>query len=98
MLYFTTQPRPKLCRGLLGPFFLVFDGFHLHLIGKHLLAGQDMLPLDVAVHHQDHRLVIGHIPDQCRQFGDAQSLAGGLAAVSADDLVAAIPTGADQQR
>ena len=57
-----------------------------------------MLPLDVAVHHQDHRLVVGHVPDQHRQFGDAQCLAGGLAAVSADDLVAAIPTGADQQR
>ena len=57
-----------------------------------------MLPLDVAVHHQDHRLVVGHVPDQHRQFGDAQCLAGGLAAVSADDLVVAIPTGADQQR
>ena len=57
-----------------------------------------MLPLDVAVHHQDHRLVVSHIPDQHRQFGDAQCLAGGLAAVSADDLVAAIPTGAYQQR
>ena len=57
-----------------------------------------MLPLDVAVHHQDHRLVVSHIPDQHRQFGDAQCLAGGLAAVSADDLIAAIPTGADQQR
>ena len=77
---------------------MVCDGFHLHLIGKRLLAGQDMLPLDVAVYHQDHRLIVGHIPDQYRQFCDAQGFAGGLAAVSADDLVAAIPTGADQQR
>ena len=90
---------PDNLSGILAwPTGLPSDGFHLHLIGKRLFAGQDMLPLDVAVHHQDHRLVVGHIPDQYRQFGDAQSLAGSLAAVSADDLVATIPTGPDQQR
>jgi len=35
----------------------------LHFVGKRLFAGQDGLPLQIGVHHCDHRFIIRQFPD-----------------------------------
>ena len=42
---------------------LMLDGIQLHLVGKRLFAGQDGLPLQIGVHHYDHRFIVRQLPD-----------------------------------
>ena len=60
---------------------------HLHLIGKRLLAGEYMLPLQVGVHHGDNRLVVGHVPDDDRHGGQTQRSASSQTPVAGHQLI-----------
>ena len=75
----------------------MLDRLHLHFVRKGFLAGQDMFPLDVAVHQKDDRFIVGHRAHQHRQAGDAQRLAGSFAAMAAHDLIASVRQRAGQQ-
>ena len=46
---------------------MTLNRFHFHLIRLCTLAGQNVLALQIAVHHLNHRLVIVHIADNYRQ-------------------------------
>ena len=68
---------------------LMLDGIQLHLIGKCLFAGQDSLPLQIGVHHCDHRFIVGQLPDDDGHRLDAQHLTRRQSPVAGDQLIAA---------
>ena len=62
----------------------------LHLVGERLFARQDSLPLQVGIHHCDHRFIVGQLPDDDGHRLDAQHLARRQSPVAGDQLVAAV--------
>ena len=62
----------------------------LHLVGKGALAGQDVLALDVAVHHDDGGCVVVQRADDHRHGRKPRQFAAAFAAVSGDQLIAAL--------
>ena len=62
----------------------------LHLVGKRLFAGQDSLPLQIGVHHCDHRFIVRQLPDDDRHRLDAQHLTRCQPPVAGDQLIAAV--------
>ena len=65
----------------------------LHLIRERLFAGQQVLPLLVAVHHDDGGRVVVQLPHHRGQGLQPRQLTGRLAAVAAEQLIAALRPG-----
>ena len=76
----------------------MLDGIQLHLVGKCLFAGQDGLPLQVGIHHCDHRFIVGQLPDDDGHRLDAQHLTRRQSPVAGDQLIAAIGQRSCQRR
>ena len=72
---------------------LVLDRLQLHLIRKGLFAGQQVLPLLVAVYHDDGGRVVVQLPHHRGQGLQPRQLTGRLAAVAAEQLIAALRPG-----
>ena len=67
----------------------MLDGIQLHLVGECLFAGQDSLPLQIGVHHCDHRFIVRQLPDDDRHCLGAQHLTRRQPTMAGDQLVAA---------
>ena len=80
------------------PSTLIFYGFQLHFVGESPLTGQNVLPLQVAVHHVDHRLIVAHVPHNHRQGFQPCQLCRVLAAVPGYDLVTSFRSGPGNER
>ena len=65
-----------------------FDCFQLHFVGESPFAGQDVLTLEIAVHHQYHSSIVRHLPHNNRQGVQPSKFSRILAAVPGDDLIA----------
>ena len=61
-----------------------------HLVGKCLFTGQDSLPLQVGIHHCDHRFIVGQLPDDDGHRLDAQHLTRRQPPVTGDQFIAAV--------
>ena len=73
---------------------LMLDGLILHFQGHSLFAGQNRFTLtEVVIRHSENGLVIRHIADDTGHIAIPGKLAGHLAAVARDDLIAAALTG-----
>ncbi len=84
---------------LTGPSALVLDSLHLLLQRFGFLRGQNLLTVaQVVISHGEDGLVIRHFADDTGHIGKSGQLAGPLAAVSGDDLIAAALTGTHQRR
>ena len=68
----------------------MLDGFQLHAVSKGPLAGQQALPLQIAVHHDDGGLVVVQVPDNDRHGLPSRQFAGPTPPVAGDQLIAAI--------
>ena len=68
----------------------MLDGIQLHLVGERLFAGQDGLPLQIGVHHCDHRFIVRQLPDDDGHRLDAQHLTRRQSPVAGDQLVTAV--------
>ena len=68
----------------------MFDGFQLHLICLCPFTRQDILALEIAVHHDDYRFIIIEVADNDRHGVQACQLTGTFSPVSSDDLIPAI--------
>ena len=77
---------------------LMLDGLILHFQGQGLFAGQNRFTLtEVVIRHSENGLVIRHIADDTGHIAIPGKLAGHLAAVARDDLIAAALTGTHQR-
>ena len=61
-----------------------------HLVGKRLFAGQDSLPLQIGVHHCDHRFIVGQFPDDDGHRFNAKHLTRRQPPVAGDQFIAAV--------
>ena len=76
----------------------MLDGLILHFQGHSLFAGQNRFALtEVVIRHSENGLVIRHIADDTGHIAIPGKLAGHLAAVARDDLIAAALTGTYQR-
>ena len=66
--------------------------------GKIFVDGQDILALDIAVHHEDGGGIVVHLPHDAGHGGKPRQLAAVPAPVSGDDLIAAVLAGTDDSR
>ena len=67
----------------------MLDGLILHFQGHSLFAGQNRFTLtEVVIRHSENGLVIRHIADDTGHIAIPGKLAGHLAAVARDDLIA----------
>ena len=62
-----------------------------HLVCECLFARQDMLSLQIAVHHRDDGFLVRERSYNHRYGADTERAAGGQSAVSGDQLVAVLP-------
>ena len=69
---------------------LVLQSLQFHLVGFGSLAGQDVLPLEVGVHHHDNGGVIVQFPDNDRDGIQSRQFRGMMAPVAGDDLIPAV--------
>ena len=69
---------------------LAADSFQLHFIRLRPFRGQDILPLDVAVHHDDGGSVPVNVADNDGHGGQPRQLTGVFAAVACDQLITAV--------
>ena len=69
---------------------LPFHRIHFHLVRKGLLRRQNMLPLQVAVHHGDNSLLVCQVTDNHRHGVHPQCLARCQPPVAGDQLIAAV--------
>ena len=67
---------------------MIFYRFQLHFVGESPLAGQDILTLEIAIHHEQNSGIIIHLTDDNRQSIQPGKLCSVLAAVPGDDLIA----------
>ena len=72
----------------------MLDGFQLHLVGISPLTWQQALTLKVAVYHDDYGGIIIQTADDNRHCLFLGQLTGPVAAVSGDNLITALWTGA----
>ena len=75
-----------------------FDCFQLHFVGESPLAGQDVLTLEIAIHHEQNCGIIIHVADNDRQGVQSSKLCSVLTAVPGDDLIATLRAWAGDQR
>ena len=94
--------RSELCANLaqsgVGALSLMGQGFHLHAVGKRPLAGENVLSLQVAVHHGNHGGIVVHFPDNGLDIRFAGKLRCPEPAVSGDDFKFAVLRRAYQNR
>ena len=77
----------------------MLDSLILHFQGHSLFAGQNRFTLtEVVIRHSENSLVIRHIADDTGHIAIPGKLAGHLAAVARDDLIAAALAGTHQRR
>lgn len=60
------------------------------MVGKRLFAGQNGLPLQVSIHHCDHRFIVGQLTDDDGHRLDSQHLTRRQPTMAGDQLVAAV--------
>lgn len=70
------------------PGSLAFYGLQLHLICLGSLGGQDVLTLDVGIHHEYDRLIIVQVPDNGGDFLHFQQFGSVPAPVTGYNLIA----------
>ena len=76
----------------------MLDSLILHFQGHGFFAGQNRFTLtEVVIRHSENGLVIRHIADDTGHIAIPGKLAGHLAAVASDDLIAAALTGTYQR-
>ena len=68
----------------------MLQSLQFHLVGFCPLAGQDVLPLEVGVHHHDDGGVIVQFPDNDGDGVQPCQFCGVVAAVAGDDLIPAV--------
>ena len=86
------QPLPKLGRSQIGTLALTLDGIELHFIREGFLGREDMISVEIGIHHCDYRFFVGHITDGRRNLGHTEALIRSKAAVSGYDLKATFVT------
>ena len=69
--------------------------FQLHFVRLRPFHGADGFPLQIAVHHEDHRLVVVKIADDGRYGFQPRKVCGMEPPVSGYHLVSALRCGAD---
>ena len=77
---------------------LPFHRVQLHLIGKRLLRGQDLLPLQVGIHHDDRGFIVGELPHNAGDFRKPRQIRRRFPAVPGHHLIAALRLGSYQGR
>ncbi len=77
-----------------GPSGPPLDSIQFHLIGFSPLAGKNIFPLEVTVHHENNSGVPVQIPDNYRHGVQSCQFAGVFAPVSGHQLIAAALAGA----
>ena len=80
------------------PLSLMLQRLQLHPVCKRFLTGQDLLPLEVGIDHNDGGLVVIQLPHQHRHGGLPCQLAPPLAAVARHQLIAALRSGPHDAR
>ena len=70
------EPFPQWGKSVVTAVALAIQGLQLHLVGKGFFAGQDVLSLQIGIHHGHHCLLVGHFPDNHRHGCKAQPLTG----------------------
>ena len=80
------------------PSSLPFHGIQLQLVGFGFLAGQQILAVDVVVHHKDVRFLVAVIADNDGAGIQPHRFRAVIAPVAGNDLIAAALTGPDDQR
>ena len=90
-----SQLRPNLGRSEVSPFSLMLQRFQLHFVRLRPFHGTDGFPLQIAVHHEDHRLVVVKIADDGRYGFQPRKVCGMEPPVSGYHLVSALRCGAD---
>lgn len=86
---------PNLGRIFRRPSSLPFHGIQLQFVGFGFLAGQQVLAVDVVVHHEDVRFLIAVITDDNGAGIQPHGFRAVIAPVAGNDLVSASITGAD---
>lgn len=77
---------------------MIFHGIQLHFVRKRSLAGQNMLTLQIAIYHEDYGSIIVHLAHNDRQGFQSGQLRSVLTAVPGDNFIAALRSGAGNQR
>ena len=77
-------------RSQIRPCALPLDGLHLHLVGFGAFGGENVLSLEVAVHHDDGGSVPVNVADNDGHGGQPRQLTGVFAAVTCDQFIAAV--------
>ena len=67
----------------------MLDGLKFHLVSKCLFRRQDMLSLQVAVHHRDNGFLVGKITDDHGHCFHTERAAGSKPSVSGNQLISA---------
>ena len=75
-----------------------FHGVQLQLVGFGFLAGQQVLAVDVVIHHQNVRFLIAVIADDNGAGIQPHGFRAVIAPVAGDDLIPASVAGTDDQR
>lgn len=73
----------------------MFQRFQLHFVRLRPLHGADRFPLQIAVHHKDHRLVVGKIADDCRDGFQPCKVCGVKPPVTGYHFISALRVGTD---
>ena len=89
---------PNLGRIFRRPASLPFHGVQLQLVGFGFLAGQQVLAVDVIVHHKDVRLLVTVIADDDGTGIQPHGFRAVISPVTGDDLIATTLAGPDDQR
>ena len=70
----------------------MFRGFQLHLIREGPLAGQDILPLNVTVNHNDDCGIVVQLPHNYRHGFQARQFTPSFSAMPGNQLIPALRT------
>ena len=72
--------------------------FHLHLVCKGALTGQDVFSLEIRVHHQYGGGIVRHITDNDRHCFQTCKLCSVLAAMAGNDFITSFRAWAGDER
>ena len=68
----------------------MLEGFQLHLVRRRPFAGEDRFPLQIAVHHENDRLIVCQISYDDRNLFNTRQLAGAEPAMTGDHFISAV--------
>ena len=77
---------------------MITNCLQLHLIRKCFFAGENVLALQIGVHHGDHGLIVRHLPHDHRHGRQPELLTGGQSPVAGHQFVAAVRRGTGKTR